>query len=93
MQQAERTAVKQILQTVSDITFPGDVITPQGVEQAAQMVGMQVVQSAIEGGESAQTCAAMMSMYVRMGERTAPMFAAGGPMYEATSADVDRIVP
>ena len=93
MQQAERTAATQILQTVSDITFPGDAITPHGVEQAAQMVGMQVVQAAVEGGESARDCAAMMSMYVRVGQRTAVTFAPGGPMHGATSADVERILP
>lgn len=89
MQEAEEIAVKQVLQAASETTFPGDVITPDAVERAAQMVAMQVVQGAMEGGASARDCSMLMEMYAHVGQRAATMFAPGGPMHEATAPDLD----
>lgn len=82
--------MKQVLQAASEMVFPGDVITPADVERAAEMVGMQVVQGAMQGGASARDCSALTSLYAHVGERAASMFAPGGPMHGATSPGMDE---
>lgn len=90
LQEAEQIRVTHVLQKASDISFPGDVITPEDVRRAANMVGMEVVEGATQGGASARDCATLMSLYTEVGDRASSLFAVGGPMHGATSPPMDE---
>lgn len=90
LEEAEQIRVTHVLQKASEISFPGDVITPEDVKRAANMVGMDVVEGAIQGGASARDCATLTSLYTEVGERASSLFAPGGPMHGATSPTIDE---